>query len=112
MKKIFVPFFADVYFFRLNAQKYFTKEGKVNFDCSTSIEKIAAVNSKATSVVDFATGAIEWGVLVKAFKFEKALMQNISTKTTWKAIPIQKQPLRVKSTTLHPFNWARTVPTM
>ncbi|MFN8319329.1 MAG: YceI family protein [Saprospiraceae bacterium] len=63
-------------FLGLNAQKYFTKEGKVNFDCSTSIEKIAAVNSKATSVVDFATGAIEWGVLVKAFKFEKALMQE------------------------------------
>ena len=60
----------------LHAQKYFTKEGKVSFYSKTNIEKIEATNSKATSVVDFGTGAIEWGVLIKAFKFEKALMQE------------------------------------
>jgi polyisoprenoid-binding protein YceI len=40
------------------------------------MEKIDAENNKATSVVDFSTGAIEWSVLVKAFSFEKALMQE------------------------------------
>ncbi len=76
MKKSLILTLLLFTFWSLNAQKYFTKEGKVNFDSSTGIEKIAAVNTKATSVVDFASGAIEWGVLVKAFKFEKALMQE------------------------------------
>ena len=62
--------------FSVSAQKYFTKEGKVYFHSKTQMEKIEATNSKATSVIDFSTGAIEWGVLVKAFKFEKALMQE------------------------------------
>lgn len=60
----------------INAQKYFTREGRINFNASTSMEKIEAINTKATSVIDFASGAIEWGVLIKAFKFEKALMQE------------------------------------
>ncbi len=58
------------------AQKYFTKSGTVNFDGSTKMEKIAAVNNKATAVYDAASGAIEYGVLIKAFAFEKALMQE------------------------------------
>ncbi|MBK8700791.1 MAG: YceI family protein [Saprospiraceae bacterium] len=58
------------------SQKYFTKEGTVSFHSHTNMEKIEAVNNKATSVVDFATGAMEWGVLIKAFRFEKALMQE------------------------------------
>jgi polyisoprenoid-binding protein YceI len=40
------------------------------------IEKIEAHNSKATSVMDLSTGKIEFAVLIKAFQFEKALMQE------------------------------------
>lgn len=60
----------------LQAQKYFTREGKVSFFSSTPIEDIEAHNSKATSVVDAETGRTEFAVLIKAFQFEKALMQE------------------------------------
>ena len=60
----------------INAQKYFTKEGKVSFFSMAKVEKIEGITNKATSVLDASTGAIEWGVLVKAFRFEKALMQE------------------------------------
>lgn len=60
-----------------NAQtKYFTKQGKIGFYSETSMEKIEAHNSRVTSILDAETGKIEFAVLIKAFEFEKALMQE------------------------------------
>ena len=61
----------------LNAQnRYFTKEGKAHFISEAPLEKIEAVNRKVASVLDISTGQIEFSVLMKAFEFEKALMQE------------------------------------
>lgn len=60
----------------LHAQKYFTREGKVAFFSSTPIEDIEAHNSKATSVLDTENGRMQFAILIKAFQFEKALMQE------------------------------------
>ncbi|HMQ60107.1 MAG TPA: YceI family protein [Flavilitoribacter sp.] len=60
----------------LFAQKYFTREGKISFFSEASMEKIEAHNQKATSVLDAETGKMEFAVLIKAFQFEKALMQE------------------------------------
>jgi len=58
------------------AQKYFTREGKIDFSSDAKIEKIEAQNKTATSVYDAETGKMEFAVLIKAFQFEKALMQE------------------------------------
>ena len=58
------------------AQKYFSKTAQVSFFSSTPIENIEAVNKKGTTVLDLATGNLEFSVLIKAFQFEKALMQE------------------------------------
>lgn len=63
-------------FAQTTAEKYFTKEGHITFHSETPIEKIEAENYKATSVLDVASGAMEFKVLIKAFEFEKALMQE------------------------------------
>ena len=60
----------------VSAQKYFTKTGQISFNANTSIEKIEAINKSASCVMDVETGKIEFGVLVKGFQFEKALMQE------------------------------------
>jgi hypothetical protein len=57
-------------------QKYFTREGKVIFSSEAPLEKIEAENEKATSVLDPASGRMEFAILIKAFQFEKALMQE------------------------------------
>lgn len=59
-------------------QKYFTKNGKINFDATSpsSPEKIEAVNRTVTCVVDTKTGNIQFAALMKGFEFEKALMQE------------------------------------
>ncbi len=58
------------------AQKYFTRDGKVQFNSDTPMEKIEAKNRTATAVLDAATGNVEFAVLVKGFQFAKALMQE------------------------------------
>lgn len=57
-------------------QKYYSKAGKISFHSDTPMEKIEAVNSTASTVLDVSTGNIEWAVLIQGFKFEKALMQE------------------------------------
>ncbi len=60
----------------IQAQKYFTREGKITFVSDAAMEKIEAVTNSATSVIDMATGAVEFAVLIKGFQFKKALMQE------------------------------------
>ncbi len=61
----------------LSAQERFaTRNGHITFYSSTPVEDIEAHNRKVTSVWDASTGAIEFAVLIKAFEFEKALMQE------------------------------------
>ncbi len=60
----------------LEAQKYFTRDGHIRFFSSAPLENIEAHNRQATSVLDAATGNIEFAVLIKGFQFEKALMQE------------------------------------
>ncbi len=60
----------------LQAQKHFTRTGKITFSSEAPLEKIEASNQKATSIIDLETGKMEFAVLIKAFQFEKALMQE------------------------------------
>lgn len=55
---------------------YLARTGEVDLNCSTPLEKIEGLNHKATSVIDASKNAIEFSVLIKAFEFEKALMQE------------------------------------
>lgn len=61
---------------QLDAQKYFTRSGDISFFSETPMENIEAHNHKATCVIDTETSRIQWAVLIKAFQFEKALMQE------------------------------------
>src|SRR5215213_5098950 len=77
MKKTILLLAAVAISFFAPAQtKYFTKNGRIFFNASSPLEKIEAINDKATSVIDLSTGQIEFGVLLKAFLFERALMQE------------------------------------
>lgn len=60
----------------LSAQKYFTRDGKISFHSDAPLEKIEAHNSKVSSVLDMSSGDIEFAVLIKSFRFEKALMEE------------------------------------
>jgi hypothetical protein len=75
-KKIFILsillFVAIVGF----SQKYITRNGYVRFFSATPIENIEAVNNQASCIIDTETGEVFSKLLVEAFHFEKALMQE------------------------------------
>lgn len=58
------------------AQKYFTRNGSIQFFSSTPMEDIEAVNKQASCLIDLETGELVAKVLIEAFQFEKALMQE------------------------------------
>ena len=78
MKHLIILILVNVLFFAnsIHAQKYFTRTGNIVFSSDAPLEKIEASNQKATSVLDVATGKMEFAILIKAFQFEKALMQE------------------------------------
>jgi polyisoprenoid-binding protein YceI len=79
MKRILLVALALFLVASTNAQdKYFTKNGTITFDAttSTSPEKVTAINKSVTCVLDSKTGNIQFSVLMKGFEFEQALMRE------------------------------------
>lgn len=57
--------------------KFFTKTGKIYFQCTKSpLEKIEATNKSITCVLDTKTGNMQFAALMKGFEFERAVMQE------------------------------------
>ncbi len=76
MKQFFVLAILLLMVSNTYAQKLFTRSAKVQFNSATSMEKIEAKHSSGSCVLDPVTGKMEWKVLIKGFKFEKALMEE------------------------------------
>ncbi len=58
------------------AQKLSTRNGYIRFFSETPVENIEAENRQVSSVIDMANGSFAFLVQIKAFQFEKALMQE------------------------------------
>ncbi len=69
---IFFGGFATISF----GQKYYSKTGHIHFLSEAPIETIQSDNHSGYVVLDPATSQFEFSVLIKGFKFEKALMQQ------------------------------------
>jgi hypothetical protein len=74
----FKLFFLIVAFvsMNVNAQKFIAKTGHIWFFSHTPMEEIEAHNHQAVSILDPATGDIQFSMLNKAFEFKVALMQE------------------------------------
>lgn len=60
----------------LFAQKYMGRAIQVVFEASTALEQIEPVNNEVAGIIDAATGDVVFEVLIRSFKFNKALMQE------------------------------------
>lgn len=58
------------------AQQFMTREGHVHFFSSTPIEDIEADNRQMSGLLDASTGDFAFQVQMRAFHFEKALMEE------------------------------------
>jgi hypothetical protein len=57
-------------------QRYLTQNGYIRFFSETPIYEIEAINNQVSSVIDLSNGNMVFSLLMKAFTFEKALMQE------------------------------------
>ncbi len=55
---------------------YYTKKGQVSFFSEAPLENIVAHNNEVTSFIDTKKAEIVFSVLIKSFRFEKALMEE------------------------------------
>jgi polyisoprenoid-binding protein YceI len=76
MKRLSIVILLLDLFISANAQKYMTKNGYIGLFSSTPVENIKADNNQVASVIDISTGEVVFQVLIKSFKFEKALMEE------------------------------------
>lgn len=76
MKKIQLSLVMSLMAVSLMAQTYFTKTGKIDFFSTTPMENIEAVNNEVSSFLNVEKNELVFAVLIKSFRFEKALMQE------------------------------------
>ena len=77
MKKIVLSIAIAMVFFSAGAQnRFFTKDAKINFNSSTSLEDIIAETNQATTFIDIDKNEVAFSVLTTSFKFRRALMEE------------------------------------
>ena len=55
---------------------YITRNGQISFFSKTPMENIDATNNEVTSMINSTTGEMVYAVLIKSFRFERALMEE------------------------------------
>ncbi len=55
---------------------YFTKKGQVSFYSKAPLENIEAHNNEVSSFIDASKAEVAFSLLIKGFRFEKALMEE------------------------------------
>ena len=96
--------------FTVSAQDLFlTKTAKVNFDCTPAnpVENIDAVNNEATSFLNKASGELVFAVLVKSFRFEKALMEEHFNENYMESGKFPKADFKGKISNLSDVNFSK-----
>jgi len=91
----------------INAQKFMTKNGYIGFYSHTPIEDIKGDNNQVASILDVATGEIVFQVLMKSFKFEKALMEEHFNENYVESEKIPKSTFKGKIVNLSDINFSK-----
>jgi len=112
MKKsvLFFAAFATFVSMNINAQDvYFTKNAKVNFNASPAepIEVIDAVNNEGTSFLNTTKGEIVFAVLIKGFRFERALMEEHFNENYMESTKFPKGDFKGKIDNLSEVNFSK-----
>ena len=88
---------------------YFTKTAKVTLDATPEnpVEEIEAINNEATSFLNTSTGDIVFAVLVKSFRFQKALMEEHFNENYLESNKFPKSDFKGKITNLSDVDFTK-----
>jgi YceI-like domain len=87
------------------AQLYYTKNGRVSFFSSTPMEDIKADNNQAISILNIATGDLQFSLLNNAFHFKKALMEEHFNKDYIESAKYPKSSFKGSITNINAVNF-------
>jgi hypothetical protein len=93
--------------FGLNAQKFMTKNGYIGFYSHTPIEDIKGDNNQAACILDASTGEIVFQLLMKSFRFEKALMEEHFNENYVESEKFPKSTFKGKVVNLSDINFSK-----
>lgn len=91
----------------IQAQKYISKNAHIWFYSHTPLEDIEAHNRQAVSILDASSGDIAFNLLVKAFEFKRALMQEHFNEEYMESDKIPKASFKGKITNLDKINFKK-----
>jgi polyisoprenoid-binding protein YceI len=94
--------------FTLNAQKFMTKNGYIGFYSHTPMEDIKGDNNQVASILNASTGEIVFQVLMKSFKFEKALMEEHFNENYAESEKFPKSTFKGKIANLSDIDFSKT----
>jgi hypothetical protein len=107
MKKVFFLFALLGLFPFSQAQKYISKNGHIWFYSYTPVEVIEAHNRQAVSILDAATGDLQFSLLVKSFEFKIALMQEHFNENYMESDKLPKSSFKGKINNLNQIDFKK-----
>jgi len=84
-----------------------TRNGQVSFFSKTPMENIEGTNNEVTSMIDTSKGDIVFAVLVKSFRFEKALMEEHFNENYLESTKFPKATFQGKFTNTQSINFTK-----
>lgn len=108
MKQVAFILILSLIFFSANSQKYMTKSGYIGFYSHTPMEDIKADNNQVASILDVATGDFVFQVLIKSFRFEKALMEEHFNENYMESEKFPKSVFKGKITNISSVDFKKT----
>ncbi|MEP7236603.1 MAG: YceI family protein [Ferruginibacter sp.] len=87
------------------AQVHFTKNGKISFFSSALLEDIKADNNQVISIINTATGEMQFSLLNNAFHFKKALMEEHFNEDYIESVKYPKSNFKGTITNLSSINF-------
>ena len=87
--------------------KFLTKSGLINFYSHTPFEDIKADNNQVASILDIGSGEIIFEILMKSFKFDRALMEEHFNENYVESDKFPKAKFKGKITNLSSIDFSK-----
>lgn len=108
MKKILVLiFFIIVGVSGFSQTVYMTRSGQISFFSKTPMENINGINNEVTSMLDPGKRDLVFAVLIKSFRFEKALMEEHFNENYLESTKFPKATFQGKITNASSVNFTK-----
>jgi len=107
MKKSFAIFIIILFSLNSSSQTYLTRNGRIMFFSKAPLENIEAKNNEVVSILDTKKGELAFIVLIKSFKFKKALMEEHFNENYMESNKFPKANFKGNITNLSKVNFAK-----